>query len=102
MMCSNKKLSTQCGEWGIWSKMKAKDLLLHTVKLVKLLYKMALMIIKVIPRAVGELRSWLLRRLHFSITFKITTFYGIFFSLILLFINLIVCAAMVGYLGIKA
>ncbi|MEG6616719.1 hypothetical protein V6C27_09865 [Peptococcaceae bacterium 1198_IL3148] len=79
--------------------MKSKHWLLNAVKL---LFKILLLIIRAIPRALGDLRRWLLKRLRFSITFKITTFYGVIFSLMLLFINLIVCAAMVGFLGYNA
>lgn len=61
-----------------------------------------MMLFKVIPLALSKFHKWLVKRLHFSITFKITTMYALIFTFVLLLFNTGICAATMAYLGVDA
>ncbi|MEG6511727.1 HAMP domain-containing sensor histidine kinase [Desulforamulus ruminis] len=54
---------------------------------------------KVIPKALRQLYQWLVKRLYFSISFKITAVYAVIFGLIFLLFNAGIGVAFVAYLG---
>ncbi|RYD03343.1 hypothetical protein N752_21155 [Desulforamulus aquiferis] len=72
------------------------------MQVVKVLYRLLIMIIKIIPMIFNALHKWLVKRLRFSITFKITTVYATIFTIILLLFNIGICAAVAAYLGVNA
>ncbi|AQS58116.1 two-component sensor histidine kinase [Desulforamulus ferrireducens] len=69
---------------------------------IKFLFSLLLMIIKILPVTISKFYKWLVKRLHFSITFKITTVYAVIFTLLLLFFNTGICVAAIAYLGLDA
>ena len=73
-----------------------------TWQVIKFLCSLLLMVIKILPLTLGKFHKWLVKRLHFSITFKITTVYAVIFTLLLSFFNTGICAAAMAYLGLAA
>ena len=57
---------------------------------------------KMIPKAFHQLYQWLVKRLYFSISFKITVVYAVIFGLIFLLFNVGIGAAFTAYLGRNA
>ncbi|GAB6181929.1 hypothetical protein JCM14036_32480 [Desulfotomaculum defluvii] len=83
--------------------MKNKRFLLNTfIQIAKFIFILFFEILKIIPVVISKSYKWLVKRLRFSITFKITTVYAIIFSLLLLVINTGICTAAIAYLGISA
>lgn len=60
------------------------------------------MFCKTVSMALSRFYRWLVKRLYFSITFKITTVYAMIFILIMFLFNTVICAGFIAYLGKNA
>lgn len=72
------------------------------LQITKIFFSLVAIIIRLLPVAMRKFYQWLVKRLRFSITFKITTVYALIFALLLLFFNAGTIAATTAYLGWRA
>lgn len=72
------------------------------LQIYKIFFRLVAIIFKLLPVAISTCYQWLVKRLRFSITFKITTVYALIFALLLLLFNTGTIAATAAYLGWRA
>lgn len=78
-----------------------RPLLKVIIQIVTFMLRLFLEILKILPVVLGKLYKWLVKRLRFSITFKITTVYAVIFSLLFLVMNTAICVTAIAYLGVN-